>query len=200
MSAYRTSYAAAATLTYLLAAGCADTLALEAAPAYIGKVESAGQDAAVGVVSDGSKVTLYLCGGPLTYATTTRWFQGELASGGTFTLAASGGFTGSGDLRSGTGRIVTGAGQTLDWSVRPTKSEEEGLYAAMDGSCRTGAVVGDLDGDGSVRLQGTWCDGLGRFAQVSPLAPSAMLTARGIEVEVLADPAQSFFVDRVLQP
>jgi hypothetical protein len=199
MSAYRTSHAAAA-LTCLLAAGCSVTETPVGAPAYIGKVTDSGQDAAVGVVSDGSAVTLYLCGGPLTYATVTRWFQGTVATDGTFTLEDNGGFTGTGDLRAGAGQITTDLGATLSFAVRPTETEEEGLYAAMDGSCRTGAVVGDLDGTGSVRLQGTWCDGLGRFAQVSPLDPADMLTDEGIDVEVLTSPVQSFFVERVLQP
>jgi hypothetical protein len=197
MSAYRTIYPAAAMLACLLAAGCAGT---GAAPTYIGKVTDPGQDAAVGVVSDGSTVSFYLCGGPLSYATVTRWFQGSAGGGGTFTLEPSGGFAGTGDLGSGTGEITTGTGQTLHWTVRPTETAVEGLYAALDGSCRTGAVVGDLDDDGTVRLQGTWCDGLGHFAQVSPLMPSDMLTPLGIEVDVPTEPVQSFYVDRVLQP
>jgi len=198
MSAYRTTHATAATLLCLLTAGC--SLDPQTSPAYIGRVEGPGQDAAVGVVSDGATVTFYLCGGPLTYATLTRWFQGNAGADGTFTLLDNGGFTGSGDLHSGAGQITTDMGQTLDWTVRPAATDEEGLYAAMDGACRTGAVVGDLDGTGTARLQGTWCDGLGRFAQVSPLTPADMLTYQGIDVEVLTDPVQSLYVERVLQP
>lgn len=198
MSAYRTTHATLATLTCLLAAGCAG--APGASSAYVGKVVGSGQDAVVGVVSDGSRVSFYLCGGPLTYATLTHWFQGEIVSGDSFTLEASGGFTGSGDLGSGTGQILTGAGQTLSFSVHPAGTADDGLYSAMDGSCRTGAVVGDLDGDGTVRLQGTWCDGLDHFAQVSPLTPNAMFTPRGIDVEAPAESVQPFFVERVVEP
>jgi hypothetical protein len=193
-------------LPSLLVVGCASAPgpAPSAAPAYLGTVTApdggTGQDAVVGVVSDGSSVSFYLCGGPLSYATVTRWFQGDVTSGQTFTLAPSGGFTGGGDLGAGAGQILTDTGETLAWTVREAAGADEGLYSAVDGSCRTGAVAGDLDGNGTVRLQGTWCDGLGHFAQVSPLSPNAMFTAQGIDVEVLGEDVPTFFVERVLQP
>lgn len=197
MSAYRTSYAV--TLTCLLAAGCAAPDA-GVAPAHIGKVTDPGQDAAVAMVSDGAKITVYVCGGPTTFDKMTRWFQGDLGPDGTFELEKSGGFQVTGDLTSGKGQLTTDLGQTLAWAARPTTNEVEGLYAAMDGSCRTGAIVGDLDGNGTMRLQGTWCDGLDRFAQVSPLTPAMSLTDRGIAVSVLTDPVKTIFVDRVRHP
>ena len=200
MSAYRTSYAVAATLTCLLTAGCAGNVASDPAPTYVGKVTDPGQDAAVALVSDGSKVTFYLCGGPLSFDKITRWFQGDVGSDGMFALEKSGGFTVTGDVGAGTGVLTTDVGQELAWTVRPTENEEEGLYSAMDGSCRTGAIVGDLEDNGTVRLQGTWCDGEGRFAQVSPLAPAHMLTTTGIDVRVNVSPAKSLYVDRVVHP
>ena len=106
----------------------------------------------------------------------------------------------TGDLASGKGQLTTDLGRTLAWAVRPTTNEVEGLYAAMDGSCRTGAIVGDLDGNGTMRLQGTWCDGLDRFAQVSPLTPAMSLTEQGIAVSVQIDPVKTIFVDRVRHP
>ncbi len=201
MSAYGTPLALVAALPFLLVAGCAGTPSpAGAAPTYLGKVGGTGQDAVVGVVSDGSRVSFYLCGGPLSFATVTRWFQGTVTSGEAFTLEPSGGFTGSGDLGAGSGTILTGTGETLAWTVRPTAGADDGLYSAIDGSCRTGVVAGDLDGDGTVRLQGTWCDGLGHFAQVSPLVPADLFTAQGIDVAVVGEDVPSFFVERVLQP
>ena len=188
------------TLTCLLAAGCAAPEVPGVAPAYIGKITDPGHDAAVAVVSDGVQVTVYVCGGPTTYDKLTRWFQGDVGADGTFKLEKSGGFEVTGDLASGAGQVTTALGQTLSWSVRPTTNEEEGLYAAMDGSCRTGAVVGDLDGNGTMRLEGTWCDGLSRFAKVSPLTPAMTLTERGIGVSVLIEPVKTIFVERVRHP
>jgi hypothetical protein len=74
-----------------------------------------------------------------------------------------------------------------------------GLYATMDGSCRTGAVVGDFDGDGVDDLQGVWCDGEGKYAQVTPLMPM-VVTERGIGVKVLVTPPKDLYVDRVRAP
>jgi hypothetical protein len=178
-----------------LQAGCGDDAV---APAYIGKVTDTGSDAVVGMISDGDRVQLYLCGGKTTYATLSHWFQGPLATDGTFSIE-SGAFTATGDVGAGTGKIKTDDGQTLSWSVRPAQGELEGLYAAMDGSCRTGAVVGDFDGNGVVDLQGTWCNGEGRFAQVTPLR-LLTLGDLGVQVTVQIDPPKSLYVDRVRAP
>jgi len=200
MNAYRTSYGAGAMLIGLLAAGCA---APEIAPSYVGKVTDPGQDAAVAVVSDGLQVTVYVCGGPTTFDKLSRWYKGDVDAEGAFKLE-KGNSEVTGDLRSGTGQITTDAGGALSFAVHPIDNDQEGLYAAMDDSCRTGAVVGDLDGNGTVRLQGTWCQAMSatenRFAQVSPLTPANLITARGIGLKVLIDPGKSIFVDRVAAP
>lgn len=186
---------AAALLLAALAAGCGDEAA---APAYVGKVTDPEADAVVGMVSDGERVQLYLCGGPRTYATLTHWFQGPVASDGTFSIE-SGGFVATGDLEAGAGEVKTDDGQTLSWSVQPASGELSGLYAAMDGSCRTGAVVGDFDGDGALELQGTWCNGKDIFAQVTPIMPMTP-SARGLAVDVRIDPPKQLWVDRVRAP
>lgn len=186
---------AVAALLGALASGCGDEAV---APAYVGKVTNPGADAVVGMVSDGERVQLYLCGGPATYATLTRWFQGPVAADGTFTIE-SGGFTATGDLGAGAGQVETDDGQTLSWSVQRAADELSGLYAAMDGACRTGAVIGDFDGDGALDLQGTWCNGKDIFAQVTPIRP-LVETVRGVAVDVALDPPKQLFVDRVRAP
>jgi hypothetical protein len=200
MNAYRTSYGAAAMLIGLLAAGCA---APEIAPSYVGKVTDPGQDAAVAVVSDGLQVAVYVCGGPTTFETLSRWYKGDVDADGAFNLE-KGDSQVTGDLRTGAGQITTDAGASLAFSVHPIGSDQEGLYSTMDGTCRTGAILGDLDGNGTVRLQGTWCQTLSptvnRFAQVSPLTPTDPISTRGIGLKVLIDPGKSIFVDRVAAP
>lgn len=177
-------------LALLLAAGCGDE---GATPTYVGR---AGGDAALGIVADGGLVTAYLCGGRDTFASLTRWFHGAVGPDGKLSLV-SGDATLTGDLGSLQGEIVTGDGTTLAWTVTPA-SGGAGIYAA-DGACRTGAIVGDLDGDGQARLQGTWCDGEGRFAQVTPLQP-VYAPAERIDVEAQTAPVQRLQVVRVSRP
>lgn len=179
----------------LVIAGCGDEAA---ARQSVGKVTDPGSDAVVGMVSDGERVQLYLCGGPSSYAALTRWFQGPVGADGSFSIA-SGDFVAEGDAFTGEGVVKTDDGRTLAWQVDPASGDLPGLYAAMDGSCRTGVVVGDFDGDGALDLQGTWCDGKDLFAQVTPIMP-IMPSARGIAVTALTDPPRQLWVDRVRQP
>jgi len=96
----------------LLATGCGDQ---PASPVYVGR---AGDDAALGILEDGSKVTVYLCGGSGSYATLTRWFHGAVGPGGKLSLT-SGDATLTGDLTSLKGQIQVGAGDPLPWTVGP---------------------------------------------------------------------------------
>jgi hypothetical protein len=179
----------------LLAAGCG---APAGAPAYVGAVP--GGDEVVGVVSDGSQATFYLCGGEATFATHTRWFTGSVDDRGEMSLSdRKGSWKVTGNLALGSGRITTDTHDQLLWSVRPAAGDAEGLYSAtVAGSCRTGAVVGDFDGTGTVRMQGTWCDGQ-QYAQVIPIIPEAIeVTDQGIQVKVPAlAKVLPFYVERV---
>jgi hypothetical protein len=179
-----------ATPALLLAAGCGDP---PASPVYVGR---AGDDAALGILEDGGKVTVYLCGGSGSFATLTRWFHGSAGPGGKLSLT-SGDATLTGDLTSLKGEIQVGAADPLPWNVGPA-SATSGLYSS-EGACRTGAIFGDIEGDGHVRLQGTWCDGAGRFAQVTPLQP-VYSPAEIIDVEVQTAPVQRLQVTRVFSP
>jgi hypothetical protein len=152
----------------------------------------------VGAVSDGEHVVLYVCGGESSFASLTHWFQGPLGPDGTFSLR-SGAFTAQGDLASGHGGLTSDTGGPLSFSLAPAADPLEGLYATMDGSCRTGAVVGGFGEAGALALQGVWCDGEGDYAQVTPLQPM-VLTERGIGVTVLRTPPRDLYVDRVRAP
>lgn len=189
----RTVYACFGMAAAVLAAGCGDE---RFAPVYVGTV--AESDAVVAAVTDGEEVALYLCGGPETVATHTRWFKGKLDERGAFSMAKDG-FTASGDLAAGTGTVTTAEGVTLTWSMRPSEGAIEGLYATVDEGCRTGAVAADFDGDGVVDLQGAWCDAESRFAQVTPITPIAV-TDRGMAVSVAIFPSKGLWVDRVRLP
>jgi hypothetical protein len=189
------SRSAPAIVACLLAAACGDETP---PPQYVGKV--AGSDAVVGAVTDGENVQFYLCGGPSTYSTLTKWFTGPVGPGGALDLETDG-FELTGDLAKGSGQVRTAGGETLPWSVTPASGALGGLWSAETStSCRTGAVVGDFEGDGQMHLQGTWCgDVKDVFAQVTPIMPW-LTDERGIAVRVETDPAQNIFVARVWQP
>ena len=182
----------------LLLAGCG-----QGAQAYVGSVE--GTDAVVGAVTEDGKATFYLCGGATTFQSFTRWFSGAEGADGALSLESTRdgttfGLTGS--LAAGSGTITTGT-QTLSWRAEPATGDMNGLYAAMNGSCRIGAVVGDLHGKGTA-LQGVWCEEKAGnedvYLQVTPITPIA-LTPEGIEVQVEGLPAAgALYVDRVSSP
>jgi hypothetical protein len=176
----------------LLLAGCGGTHGVET---YVGRVTDPGTDAVIGAVSDGAEITVYLCGGAKSYATDTHWFSGKVDDSGKFSLAADG-FTITGDVTAG--HVVTSAGITLSWTMAAASGEVEGVYESQ-GACRTGAIVGDFAGDGTMQLQGTWCDGAGKYLQVTPILPIA-LSARGIEAKVADGSSKTFFLTRVTAP
>jgi hypothetical protein len=171
---------------------------------FVGEVT--GQDAVIGAVSDGARVSFYLCGGPSSYATMTQWIEGAVAADGTLDISG-GGFRvtgrigGQGRSPFGSGQIQTPGGEALPWTVGPAIAPLEGLYQTMDGSCRTGAVVGDF-GDGlGIRLQGTWCDGGSRYAQVTPIrSPLTLEAGEDIAVRVEAAGYQALLVSRLVAP
>ncbi len=183
-----------------LASGCGDQAD---APAFVGAVT--GSDAVVGVVSEAGQATLYVCGGPTSYAHLTRWFTGVTSADGALQLQSAGGWAVTGNRADGSGTITGPGGETHAWTAHPASNDVAGLYAATDGACRTGAVVGDLDGKGATTLQGTWCDGSGAFAQVTPIIPMADVSVgialSGIPIAVeLPGPAKDLVVQRVRQP
>lgn len=175
----------------LLLTGCGQG----GASTYVGKLTDPGADAVIGAVSDGAEITVYVCGGAKTYAGDTRWLRGPVDANGGFSLVSDG-LTVTGDVSAG--HVVTDAGITLSWTMAEASGDLEGVYESR-GACRTGAVVGDFAGDGTMQLQGTWCDGAGKFMQVTPILPIA-LTAEGIAAKVEIAGAGRFFLTRVEKP
>lgn len=147
-----------------------------------------GTDAVIGRVSDGDEVTFYMCGGPTTYSTMTRWFSGVDDASGAVSLE-SGGWQVLSDPGGHSGRILPPEGPALVFEAHDTRfGTAEGLYAAVDGGCRTGAVVLQPPGAPAPTVQGAWCGGKGgsRFEQVIPILPGEV-SAGGIAVNVDVD-------------
>lgn len=162
----------------------AATTPVTAVAAYAGPVGDS--DLALALTLHDRDIMAYVCGGATTYASYTRWFTGRIADDGSMTLTREG-WT----LRiTAIGAWVEGAlvgprGETIDFDVSRV-SAPYGLYrsAAGDGACATGLVL--WDEDGSMATQGAWCDGAGRFGQVTPIAPMPVDAAGKVAVRRLA--------------
>jgi len=150
-----------------LLAGCGDE---PNAPAFVGQVQSS--DAVVAAVHADGQLSFYVCGGAQSYAHLTHWFSGAEAADGSFQIENAG-WTLTGSLAGGSGTLDGPDGETHAWNLAPAPSDVAGLYSIQNDGCRTGAVVGNLDGTGATSLQGTWCSGEGKFAQVTPIIPMA---------------------------
>lgn len=197
MNAPRLARAALVAVVSTLMAGCGDEGATRPTGAFVGAVE--GSDAVIGAAISDEGVTFYLCGGGATYDRATRWFKGADDGTGRIALAKDG-WTIDGDLAAGTGTLVTPEGAAASWSARPSSDDTlEGLYAAVDtGGCKSGVVVTDDGGDTDPFVQGTWCDGAGRFAQITPILPIVRV-GDGFDVRVdLPEGARTFTVKRVV--
>lgn len=147
-----------------------------------------GTDAVIGRVSDGDNVTFYMCGGPTTYGTMTRWFSGPDDASGAISLRSDDWEVVS-DPGGHSGRILPPQGPALLFEAHETRfGTPEGLYAAVDGGCRTGAVVLQPPGADAPTVQGAWCGGGdgSRFEQVIPILPGDVISG-GIAVHVDID-------------
>jgi hypothetical protein len=150
-------------------------------------------DAMVAAVESGTDWLFYVCGGPATQATLTRWLQARADTGSNSsnlkavdrgaTIVA----TRDNDSISGTLEDPSGAVYSFDAGrIDAPHAGAAGLYAAMDSGCRTGLVVVPSTSALPSRTQGVWCDSSGRVGQVTPIEPIA-LDQRGLAVLVGPD-------------
>jgi len=111
---------------------------------YVGAVAST--DVAVGMVSDGSHVALFFCGGPTSVTTSTKWlrFAGSAPS---FQISLNGWtVVGSFDGSTASGTVDRGDGKPLSWSAtRAPAGSVVGLYGFADSSGTSGVVVQSTD-------------------------------------------------------
>lgn len=131
---------------------------------------SADSDVVFAAVEEDGAVRAYTCGGPATYDSRSRWFEGDLDASGALSIAKQG-WTLQGSLEGSSPKVelTPPSGEPVSFAVRPADGALEGLYDAVDSGCRTGAIVW-VEG-GATRLQGTWCDDADHFAQVTPVTP-----------------------------
>jgi hypothetical protein len=179
----RTLPVAAALVFSALLVGCAGGATVD--DVAVGTV--LGTDAVIGRISDGEKVTFYVCGGATTYSTMTRWFSGPDDASGAVSLVKDG-WQVIADAGGHSGRIIPPEGPELAFEGHAARfGTAEGLYGAVDSGCRTGAVVLDPQGAAAPTVQGAWCGSDGaRFAQVIPILPGD-ISSGGIAVRVSVD-------------
>lgn len=161
-------------LTSILAltSRCAATTS---SPSYFAG-EVAGSDAVVAIVREGSHLTAYACGGPGSYTTLTRWFEGDATPGSPVELRRNGmtlrldASWADGDDVTGTLTDIAGRALTFRASSQPGDALT-GLYENTESGCRAGAVVWYPAGASEPSLQGTWCSREGLVEQVTPVRP-----------------------------
>lgn len=199
MQSARALARAAGVLGAVLCAGCAADPEAPPPEMSVGTVD--GTDAVLALARGEGTVTLYVCGGVSSYATMTRWFEGPEDPGGAFSLESDG-WTATADPGGESGRLRTPEGAELAFRARPAALDRiEGLYAAVDGGCRTGAVVFTPDDTDAPALQGTWCGAGDVYAQVTPIRPLSVLDRHGIEVQVeLSGARKKLLVTPLVRP
>ncbi len=174
------------TASLLLSVSCGSTTT-----SYVGTV--AGTDIAVGLVSDGSNVALFFCGGPSSFATSTKWFR-FAGSASSFNATADA-WTASGATNgsSASGTVDRGDGTTLSWSAALVDDGSiVGLYESIDDTGTAGVVVRSAT-DAS-EAQGAFIEKNLTVEQIIPIFPFD-LESKGLHVTIAG---QDAFVPRAL--
>lgn len=156
---------------------------------YVGTVD--GTDVAVGIVSDGSHVALFFCGGPTSFATSTKWFHFS-GSDTSFTATADAWKAiGSSDGTTATGTVDRGDGQPITWSAtRTADGAIMGLYESRDATGTSGVIV--RSASDATEAQGAFIDKALTIEQIIPIFPLD-LESRGLHVTIAG---QDAFVPR----
>lgn len=164
-------------------------LELDAGPSHevlVGEVEDS--DVRVGVLADATRLRVFLCGGPSSYASATHWLRAELDDDGAFDFQ-----TDQLELR---GSLVDGV-----LEAELTRGEESarvraervradtiaGLYEARAECGTVGLIVTQDEPDTQPTAQGA-CVGEGHLPdQVNPIKPISLERDGTIAVEVVRD-------------
>lgn len=131
--------------------------------------ESSLHEQRVGIVRSGELVQAYVCGGEQNYADHSKWFLGNLADGQRQLSLQNDDAVLELDFDGDRVAVVYRGLATGDAPIDAeavVAGSAAGLYAGLDSGCRTGVVVTPGGSPDSVRVQGTWCDQQGQFAQV----------------------------------
>lgn len=118
----------------------------------------AATDARVAFVSTGGHTFAYVCGGPTTFTTLSRWFSLVATADGALSATVDG-HTLTAKLDGGAfnGTLVTpdGVSHAVDAKAKVAGSQTD-LFGVVDEGCRTGAIV-EQQGTEEPVVLGTWC-------------------------------------------
>jgi hypothetical protein len=152
----------------------------------VGEVEDS--DVRVGVLAGGDRLRVFLCGGPTSYETATRWVRTELEPGGDFHFSSD-------ELALElTGTLVDGEleaelisdGERAVLSARRVRPDTlAGLYEARAECGTVGLIVAQDEPDSEPSAQGA-CVGDGHLPdQVNPIKPISRERDGTIAVEIV---------------
>lgn len=186
-------FAALAIVTTL---GCdTETDPSDAGPALevlVGEVEDS--DVRVGVLADDDRLRVFLCGGPTSYATATRWVRTELEADGDFHFSSDElalELTGSlvdGELDA---ELITDGERAVLSARRVRPDTLAGLYEARAACGTVGLIVAQDEPDSEPSAQGA-CVGDGHLPdQVNPIKPISRERDGTIAVEVVRGDEQT---------
>lgn len=150
---------------------------------WVGTVDDS--DIRLGVAQEPDRARVFFCGGPSSYATSTRWVVTTLAADGGFEFEDDS-WRVTGELSDDAiaGKLRLGSDESHDFSASPVrKGTIAGLYEGMADCGRIGLIVSQADRDDEPSGQGA-CVGMGHPPeQVNPILPIA-LSGDEIRVEV----------------
>jgi len=185
----------AAALALSTAVGCgaevgssdAGLAALDAGRAHdvlVGEVQDS--DVRVGVLADGARLRVFLCGGPSSYASATHWVRARLDPNGDFHYGADE-LELEGSLVDGVleAELVADGERALVHARRVRSGTLAGLYEAR-AECGTVGLIVAQDEQGSEPSAQGACVGDGHLPdQVNPIKPIALERDGAIVVEVV---------------
>ncbi len=150
-----------------------DAAVTESIERLVGTVSES--DVRVAAVIENDRARLFFCGGPSSYATSTRWIVVDLGDDGKFTFDDSG-WTVQGTLSRGglSGSVEQNAEKRTFSTVRVAPGTIAGLYEGTADCGRVGLIVSQPDRESDPQGQGA-CVGEGHAPeQVNPILPVSL--------------------------
>jgi hypothetical protein len=185
--------ASAALLVALGSAGCGgdESTAADAPEGeWVGTI--AGTDAWVAISAADGVAAAYVCGGPETLSTHTRWWRADVGDGA-LSMDADGWQLAT-TLVAGTisGTLTDPNGVVVSFDAEFSALDDlAGIFGALTSGCRSGVIVKSTSSS-----QGAFCDGIDFVSEVTPLMP---IDAAGFTVtaDTLQGPVE-FLVEPVV--
>lgn len=165
-------------------AGRAEPDAAAGHEVLVGEVEDS--DVRVGVLAGGAQLRVFLCGGPSSYATATRWVRAELDESGDFRFS-EGELELAGSLVDGVleAELIAEGERARIRAERVRAGTLAGLYEARAECGTVGLIVAQGERGAEPAAQGA-CVGDGHLPdQVNPIKPIAQDRSGAIAVEVV---------------